>query len=504
MAAGGAWYGRGLADALALPRRCGARLSDIEHVVFLIQENRSFDHYFGAYRGVRGFADPRAPKLADGSGLPVFAQPGYPAAGFGGHLYPFRLDAGRGGSCVHDITHEWGPQHRSWNGGRMDGFVLEHTAQEGVANGAVTMGHYTRGDLPYYYALADAFTLCDGYHCSVIGPSDPNHAYIVSGTIDPDGRHGGPLIANRPSFGAPPLSWTTMPEQLRARGVTWKVYAADTGNAPAITDTPFPMFKQYSSDSELHARGIAPVFPSDFQRDVNAGALPQVTWIYANIQQSAHPPFPVGWDEFTTDHVLRTLSADPALWAETVVFVTWDENGGFFDHAAPLTPPPGTPGEHISGQLPGAAEGISGPVGLGFRVPLLIVSPFTRGGLVCPDRFDHSSLLRFLERRFGAEVPNLSAWRRSVTGDLTSAFNFSARPDGSVPALPATSMSLPGNCTTALVEKITGAPVATPYPVPANQMPAQEPGRPRRPSGCATPRLVPPLETGRKQLTKRA
>jgi phospholipase C len=177
------FYGQGLRDALAISvPRCGARLTDIQHVVFLTQENRSFDHYFGSYRGVRGFSDPHAPKLADGSGLSVFAQPGYPAAGFGGRLYPFHLDNRAGGACVHDITHEWGPQHRSWNGGTLDGFVREHAADEG-SNGAVTMGYHTRTDLPYYYALADNFTICDSYHSSVIGPSDPNHVHIVSAKV---------------------------------------------------------------------------------------------------------------------------------------------------------------------------------------------------------------------------------------------------------------------------------------------------------------------------------
>ncbi|MEA2374920.1 MAG: phospholipase, partial [Thermoleophilaceae bacterium] len=114
----------GLRDALAAPARSGA-LHDIEHVVIFVQENRSFDHYFGTYRGVRGFGDPNARRLHDGSGLPVFAQPGYPAKGYGGHLYPFHLVREQGGECTHDVTHDWGPQHRSWNRGRMDGFVRE-------------------------------------------------------------------------------------------------------------------------------------------------------------------------------------------------------------------------------------------------------------------------------------------------------------------------------------------------------------------------------------------
>jgi phospholipase C len=485
VAGGAAWYGAGLRSALARPARCGARLADIEHVVFFIQENRSFDQYFGSYPGVRGFADPHALALNDGSGLSVFAQPGYPAAGFGGRLYPFRLDVANNGECVHDISHDWGPQHRSWNGGRMDGFVAEHVKDEGAGNGAVTMGYYTRADLPYYYALADAFTLCDAYHSSVLAASDPNHVHIISGTLDPDGRHGGPLVGNRAS-GSPALSWTTMPEQLRARGISWKVYTPDTANNPITTDSPFPMFTQYFSDPELNARGLKPRFPADFHADVSSGQLPQVSWVYADISESDHPPFSVRAGQFVTDHVVRTLADNAELWAKTVLFVTWDENGAFFDHVPPVTAPAGTKGEYVTvPKLPAVAEGRRGPIGLGFRVPLLIISPFTRGGLVCSERFDHTSLLRFLERRFGAEVPNLSAWRRSVTGDLLGAFDFSASPDARLPSLPATAMpAATADCSAELVEKATGIPGAPVYPVPPNRMPVQEPGRARRPAVC--------------------
>jgi phospholipase C len=487
-AAGVSLYGRGLEQALAAPARCASRLSEIEHVVFLVQENRSFDHLFGTLRGVRGFSDHHALSLHDGSGLNVFAQPGYEAPGYGGHLYPFRLEVAGEGECVNDITHDWGPQHRSWNGGAMDGFVREHLRQDG-AGGAVTRGYYTRDDLPFLYALADAFTICDAYHCSVLGPSDPNHAHIVSGTIDPSGQHGGPLVGNRSGF-SPQLSWTTMPEQLRGRGVSWKVYSSrsvdNPVNNPVTTDSPFPMFTQYFSDPELRSRGIDPRYPEDFTRDVSAGELPQVSWIYADIMQSDHPPFSIGGSAWVTDQVLQTLTSRPEVWAKTALLLTWDENGGFCDHVRPPTPSPGTHGEYVTvSPLPSAAEGIAGPIGLGMRVPLLIISPFTQGGFVCSERFDHTSLLRFLERRFGAEVPNLSQWRRSVTGDLVSAFNFAAAPQRRLPRLPTTSP--PGqslDCSQELAEKVTGLPLAPVYPVPANRMPRQEPGRRKRSSGC--------------------
>src|SRR5215471_18612211 len=193
---------------------CG-KLTDIEHVVILIQENRSFDHYFGSYRGVRGFADQST----------AFQQP-YPANttnALNGVLLPFHLDTAKlDAACTHDITHDWVPQHQSWNNGAMDGFV---TSRLGInANDAVlSMGYYTRGDLPYYYALADAFTLCDNFFCSVIGPTDPNRLYTMAASIDPDGKNGGPiiqtLVAQRNSFYGK-LTYTTMPEQLQARGIS--------------------------------------------------------------------------------------------------------------------------------------------------------------------------------------------------------------------------------------------------------------------------------------------
>src|SRR5439155_921156 len=222
------WMSDSIARALAAPPQCG-QLSEIEHIVILIQENRSFDHYFGTYPVVRGFSDSNALPLNDGSGLTVFAQPGYPASGYGGHLLPFHFETQppSNGECVNDIDHSWGPQHRCWNSGAMDGFVKEHLTDNGSANGPNTMGYYRREDLPFYFALADAFTLCDRFHSSVIGPTDPNRLYSMTGTLDPEGKNGGPLLetlfTNRPQkFGA--FTWTTMPEQLQARGISWKVY----------------------------------------------------------------------------------------------------------------------------------------------------------------------------------------------------------------------------------------------------------------------------------------
>jgi phospholipase C len=485
-----------IARALAQPSGCES-LRDIQHVVILVQENRSFDHYFGSYRGVTGFADPGVQRLTDGSGLSIFAQPGYPGGYRGGHLYPFHLDSYHNGECTNDINHSWGPQHTYWDEGKLDSFVRGHLAVDGSANGPLTMGYYTRDDLQFYYALADAFTICDHYFCSVIGPTDANRLYTMSAWLDPAGTHGGPILSTSSTrverYGT--LSWTTMPEQLQARGITWKVYGSADGN---FGDNVLPYFKQYQTNPVLAANALVPSYPGTFQADVAAGTLPQVSWVLAPLIASEHPPAPEEFGEVVAAQVLNTLVSNPSLWARTALFITYDENGGFFDHVPPPTPARGTAGEYLTATpLPADASGVAGPIGLGFRVPLLVVSPFSRGGFVCKQTFDHTSLLRFLETRFGAEVPNLTAWRRSVTGDLTGAFNF-AKVNASVPSLPQPSatdsritmsscassapLSLATDSTTTL--KALEETLVTPYPATVNTAPPrQEAGTGAAPNG---------------------
>jgi phospholipase C len=485
-----------IARALTAPAVCG-KLTDIEHVVILIQENRSFDHYFGSYRGVRGFADPNALTLTDGSGLRVFAQPGFPGGFDGGHLYPFHIDSFHNGECTNDINHSWAPQHGYWDNGAMDGFVREHIAVDGAGNGPLTMGYYTRADLAFYYALADAFTICDNYFCSVIGPTDPNRLYTMSATLGPDGTKGGPILSTSSTrverFGT--LSWTTMPEQLEARGISWKVYGNPDGN---FGDNVLPYFKQYQSNTTLAAKAFGPTFPGTFHTDILLDQLPQVSWVLAPLITSEHPPAPTEFGEVVAAEVLGPLMSNHKLWAKTAVFITYDENGGFFDHVPPPTPMAGTAGEFLTvSPLPSEAGGIAGPIGLGFRVPMLVVSPFARGGFVATDVFDHTSTLRFLESRFGAEVPNLSAWRRANTGDLTTAFNF-ASVNTSIPTITKPSLLdkrvLSSSCDTGapfdLAEGFTNSlavldsVLLKPYPVTVNTAaPAQEPGTAPAPSG---------------------
>ena len=437
------------------------KLSDIEHVVILMQENRSFDHYFGMYPGVRGFGDKH--------GRGAFFQRGLD----GKTVSPFHFDTG----CVADITHDWGPQHQSWNGGKMDRFLAAHQAADAPTNGsptpaAETMGYYDRSDLPFYYALADKFTLCDGYHASVIGPTDPNRLMSMSASLDPAGTHGGPLVetllATRAAT-AGTFTWKTMPEQLTAKGVSWKVYTDKQQHGDL--DGVLSYFKAYRPGTRLYDRGLAPIYPADFMSDLTTGRLPKVSWVLLSLFASEHPGLSSPHaGEAGARAVVQALVSHPDVWRKTALFLNWDENGGFFDHAAPPTAPPGTAGEYLTVRnLPAAASGIRGPIGLGFRVPMLVVSPFSRGGLVCSDRFDHTSTLRFLETRFRVPVPNLSKWRRKTTGDLTSAFNFAARPNATRPAL-----ARPGSSTCS-----TYPPVAA----SAQPFPKQPKAARRRPSG---------------------
>ena len=462
-----------------------ASLSDVKHVVILMQENRSFDHYFGTLSGVRGFSDPSVLKNANGT--PIFDQYGFqPGTGpsASGYMQPFRLlndPPSENGEDTNDIDHSWTGQHHSWNGGKLDSFITSHLATDGDTNGPVTMGYFTRSELAFYYALADAFTICDGYHCSVLGPTDPNRLMAMSASIDPSGSHGGPVITTASDRVAMTgkLSWETMPEALLKAGVSWKVYNDPTG---ILGLGVLSYFKNYTdpfslTGLELIAKGLTPSFPGDFESDVKGGKLPSVSWIVPPLAECEHPAAPPEWGEYLVQQILSILVSNPDVWAQTVFIVNYDENGGFFDHVPPPAAPAGTAGEYLTSALPSSAGGIAGPVGLGFRTPALVISPFSAGGYKYSGALDHTSTLRLIETRFGVTVPNLSAWRRSATGDFTGALNLTSPPVTTVPALPSTSI---GSNVAVVEEAVLNALAGTldvgiPYPLPkSNSMPAQE------------------------------
>jgi phospholipase C len=264
-----------------------------------------------------------------------------------------------------------------------------------------------------------------------------------------------------------------MPEQLESHGVSWKIYS-DPGSTYTDGDNTVLFFTQYRGNPTLEAKGIQPTY-TDFEADAAAGNLPQVSWLISPVAILEHPVQSTPQrGESSVGRVLAALTAKRDAWAKTLLIITFDENGGFFDHVTPPLAPPGTAGEFLTADpLPQAAEGIRGPIGLGPRVPTLIVSPFSRGGFVSSEVFDHTSTLRFLEARFGVEVPNLSKWRRETCGDLTGALNLAA-PDASLPTLPT-----PPEADPALVGC---SPLLDTYPA-TSAVPRQAPGRARRPSG---------------------
>src|SRR5277367_5650969 len=241
------------------PPRQGS-FRDIKHIVMLMQENRSFDHYFGTLAGVRGFNDPKALQLSNGRS--VFYQPD--AENPTGYLLPFHLDT-RASSAqkIPSTSHAWAVQHEAWNHGRMDSWLPAHRKADGV-HGPYCMGYYTRRDIPFQFALAESFTLCDEYFCSVMGPTWPNRMYWMTGTIDADSTGGGPIIRNV----APPggYTWTTYPERLEAAGISWKVYQQEDNYGCNMLEN-FKVFQQASKSSPLYTRGMLRSQEGQFEYD---------------------------------------------------------------------------------------------------------------------------------------------------------------------------------------------------------------------------------------------
>ncbi|QUR69812.1 phospholipase [Mycobacterium spongiae] len=477
---------------------CGGHLTDIEHIVLFLMENRSFDHYFGTLSDTDGFD----------TASPLFSQAGWnpetQALDPAGITMPYRFDTTRGpfidGECLSDPDHSWEAMHDSWNGGANDNWLPAQVGHSPVVppngNVPVTMGYLTRKDIPIHYLLADTFTVCDRYFSSVLGPTLPNRLYWLSANLGFDGTQGGPQLTSPPTNPIGQFSWTTMPENLSAAGVSWKLYR-NKSLGPIVNqylnytyDDIMSYFQQARNPrSDLARFGLSPTYPFQFAADVKANRLPQVSWVVPNTPQSEHPAFPPAIGAVSIVNLLRILLSNPAVWEKTALIVAYDENGGFFDHVVPPTAPPGTPGEYLTVPDINAVSGsggIRGPIGLGFRVPGIIISPFSRGGLMVHDVFDHTSQLKLISARFGVPVPNLTAWRDSTVGDLTSTFNFASPPNPSRPNLGRPALDgiqrLPQCVPNMWLGTVgldpnpyTGSPQGIPYRVPFPQvMPTQE------------------------------
>jgi phospholipase C len=562
-AAAGA-LGSTITKALAIPahHRTGT-INDVEHVVILMQENRPFDHHFGTLRGVRGYADPRAVKinfpLQSGEIVkaPVFLQPASAAeitaglsvpANFGNLggpangvpvIPPFRIDPSKisagldtlGLTYLPGTDHSWGGTHRAWNFGQYDQWAIQ--------KGPVAMNYFTRDDIPYHFALADAFTVLDNYYHSIMGPTNPNRCYMWTGAVGnvdytgaagSDGFGSGPITSNGLSPMGHYLAWETFPEVLDKAGVTWKVYqdlggatfAPDFGDGGAtddfsgnFTDNSLLYFAQYAAsspgsslfDNGCTGTSLSTTQPAagapasawqawalsqfdQFKADVQNGTLPQVSWMVAPAGYTEHSDWPVDYGAWYISQVLDILVSNPEVFSKTAFIINYDEADGSFDHVVPPTPPatlPATPdigastvdyhNEIVTTSTP------NGPIGLGNRVPALVISPWSKGGYVNSQVFDHTSTIMFVEKRFGVHERNISPWRRAVCGDLTSAFNFknpnADRDDDHEVKLPSTAGFLPS------VSELSGAgnpPTVVPTPTSVIiGVPAQEKGiRPAR------------------------
>ncbi|WP_323183566.1 phosphocholine-specific phospholipase C [Paraburkholderia sp. CNPSo 3076] len=472
--------------ALATPANNGTgTINDVEHIVILMLENRSFDHYLGSLSGVRGFNDPSV--TSD-----IWSQPDRN----GGIVTPFHIDTDNTNFPIwKGLPHSWPDSQAANNGGRMNNWVL--------AKGGATMGYINRQDIPFHYALADAFTVCDAYHASMPGPTCPNRLYMLTGSNDPHGLGGfGPIIDNnnitqftngQGNMYGP--GWVTYAESLQNAGISWGAYrqgtdktSNDNSDGGMNVLLAFQNFVNALPGNPLYDRGVNPRTLAQFKQDVLANTLPQVSWLFAPRIFCEHPLWPPAYGVEWIARILDALTSNPDVWSKTAFIVTYDENDGFFDHVAP--PRPAATSANGLSTVETSDEinpGDGNPFGLGNRVPTFVVSPWSRGGYVCSQTFDHTSLIRFIERRFGVHCGNITPWRRAVCGDLTSAFNFKTPNDVFPTSAPTISMSvsLPTNAVD--FAAVTAANINKPVPTP----PATPAGKPVVESGTRPARAIP-------------
>ncbi|MFI1092285.1 alkaline phosphatase family protein [Streptomyces sp. NPDC020917] len=435
--------GRGYAATPAqyvLPQGFRGDMSDLKHVVILMQENRSVDHYFGTFPGIRGFDDKQALRFQDGT--TVFQQKDR-----SGNIVTPQVDDGPWG----DDHGAWGDaNHRKWD------LWVQH-------NGTRCMNYHSDAYMGFYHSVAAQYTIADQNFCSEFGPTDPNRKYLWSGTANSETGNTDESNYSRP--------WTTVAEQLQQVGIDWRLYSDNSGNGRQgylsawvgdYGDNELKYFKGFdpeglsADDPKLQPgtgliwRGNATYYAGktapnddsdanldavlkDFHDACQPGAehpLPAVSWIVAPYGWSEHPGADTLHGERYVKKVLDSLQSNPDIWNHTLFILNYDENDGKFDHVLPPWPEPGTAREYAG----------SYPLGLGPRVPMLLVSPWSRGGYVASEVFDHTSTITFLEtwaQRLGKpfRCPNISDWRRSIAGDLTSALDF-AHPQPGPAAFP--------------------------------------------------------------------
>ena len=425
-------------------------IRDVEHVVIFMQENRAFDHYFGTFAGVRGQGDPRPLRLRNGHS--VWRQPSdqHPD----GFVMPYWADSKTANAYVVDGADQGHDAATIIvNGGHYDQWGMSKQLQN-------RMTHYKAFDLPFYHALAANFTICDAYHCSTLTQTYPNRLHMWTGCNGAGNVGGEPVLSNYGEDETPsadmaedrPIKayeWTTYAERLEKAGIDWKVYQEYDNFGDNILSV-FKPFRPCDKNSSLYKRGrswVSETKPAPdrtrsdgeqlveaFRADIAAGKLPQVSWIVTAAALSEHPSWTPADGENVCAKLIEALTDHPEVFAKTVFIINYDEAGGLYDHMLPPSPPAdetqGFSGVNVAGEFkdygnqPGNPNKGLQPLGLGIRIPAMVISPWSRGGFVCSEVFDHVSTIKFMEKRFGVMEPNISDWRRAVSGDLTSTLDF--------------------------------------------------------------------------------
>jgi phospholipase C len=458
-----------IARALAIPAAVNSRtIKDVKHVVILMLENRGMDHYFGTLKGVRGFGDRFPIPLENGKDV-WFQQDAT-----GREIPPYHMDGTKVKALQSPSTpHSFSDMQGAWNQGKSGHWPAYKTQY--------TMGYLARNDIPFQFALAEAFTICDNYHCSTTSGTDPNRVVFFSGSgfdpklakkgINSDDRTSEPnndrcwITGTMPTPGYKyadnALTWSTLPRVLEDARVSWKIYQDTNDNWTGAMHggLAFEDFRNAKPGDPLYVKGLTDYSIADLTNDVMTDNLPEVSWILCTAANSEHSgnSNPAIGANFTAQ-VLDALTSNPKVWAKTALFLTYDENDGLFDHVAPPAPP----SYNLDGTLAGKAtfpldgeyfsdptrkylnvnDTISGnvrPWGLSARVPMYVISPWSKGGWVNSQVFDHTSMSLFLEQRFDIKVHAVSRWHREVCGDLTTCFDFESPNDPVFPKLPDTS-----------------------------------------------------------------
>ncbi|NVB38078.1 alkaline phosphatase family protein [Pseudenhygromyxa sp. WMMC2535] len=338
-----------------------AALAEVEHIIVLCMENRSFDHFFGARQLVEGQTD------VDG----LTGEESNPD-GLGGEQQVFHLENFEPA----DPPHAWDPVHAQWNNGANDGFVTEQIAENGIDLAHEVMGYHVREDLPVLWALADEYTLCDRWFCSLLGPTWPNRYYLHCGTSN--GRQG-----NTPAFPYP----TTVQQACNDAGISNNNYYGDL----AWRWGAFPLLGFGGTDSF-----------DEFFTNIEDGKLEQVVILDPSFSSNDdHPSHSISLGQALIATVYEAL-AQSQYWEKCLLVITYDEHGGFYDHV----PPPTTPD----------SEGSEWQQ-QGFRVPAVVIGPHVRKGCVNHTVFDHASFPATVTRRFG--LPEMNE-RTAGVNDLAS------------------------------------------------------------------------------------